>query len=463
MNNESKKLRLTFCGGAGMVTGANFLIEELPLDSAQGKKFLIDCGLIQGEKVAEDKSWAPFSYDPAKIDALFVTHAHADHIGRIPKLIHEGFRGKIYSTLATKDLSEVMLFDANKILSRNKKFDLKKIYNKENLKRAMELWEGVQYHQTINLQGGFEALFKEAGHILGSAMVEIKYNESKIVFTGDLGNSPSPLLPDTEKISDANYLIMESVYGDRNHEPHKERRKMLEKILEDNFKNNGTLIIPIFTLERSQELLFEINNLVENKRVPIMPIFFDSPLAIILTDVFKKHQSYFNKKAQALISTGDNIFHFPGLRMTFETEESKLIKEVTGPKVIIAGAGMSTGGRILHHEKNYLPDPKNTILLTGYQALGSLGRRIEDGAKKVKIFGSEIEVKAKVVTIKGYSGHKDLDNLVNFVQDSADSLDKVFVVMGEPKSSMFLSQRIMDYLGIKAYVPKMGESVEIEV
>ena len=256
---------------------------------------------------------------------------------------------------------------------------------------------------------------------------------------------------------------MESVYGDQNHESKDQRRKKLEQVIEDNFKANGTLIIPTFSLERSQELLFELNYLMENNKIPVMPIFFDSPLAIHLTEIFRKHQRYFNNTAKTLIGSGDDIFDFPGLQTTLNTKESKEIFQVQAPKVIIAGSGMSTGGRILHHEKHYLSDPNNTILLIGYQSLGTLGRLIEDGAKKISIFKEEIPVRAKVFKIRGYSGHKDSDNLLNFVEKTTDQIKKVFVVMGEPKAELFLVQRIRDYLGVNAFVPKDGEMVELEV
>ncbi len=450
--NKGKNLKVTFCSGAGTVTGANFLIE------GGGKKFLVDCGLIQGEKFVDDLNWKKFLYKASEIDILFITHSHIDHIGRIPKLISEGFNGKIISTSPTRELTEVMLADTAHILSRDKDNGLDKIYTEENNKKAISLWGTLDYGEKFE-EGPFQFSFKDAGHILGSGMLEILYNDKKIMFTGDLGNSPSPLLPDTETISGVDYLIMESVYGDRNHEGRNERKKMLEKVIEDNYKRNGTLMIPTFSLERTQELLYEINNLVENKRVPPMPIFLDSPLAIRLTKVYLKFEKYFNKTARDIIVSGDDLFDFPGLKMTMETEESKAILHVPNPKIVIAGSGMSNGGRIIHHEKNYLPSKNNTLLLTGYQAFGTLGRSILNGIKRIKILGAEVDIKAKIEVIFGYSGHKDSDHLVEFVEDSVDSLKKVYVVMGEPKSSMHLAQKLRDNLGINAKAPDTGEVV----
>ncbi len=450
-----KKLKLTFCSGAGTVTGANFLVE------GGGKKFLIDCGLIQGSDVDDELNWDDFSYNPAEIDFLFITHAHIDHIGRIPKLINDGFRGKIFSVLPTKDITLYMLEDMANLVSRDTKYDLSKVYTTENIKKAMDMWKGLSYGEKID-EGDFSFSFKDAGHILGSGMVEIIYNGKKIIFTGDLGNSPSPLLPDTEKITDVDYLIMESVYGDRDHENRNERKKKLEQIIKDNYKRKGVLVIPTFSLERTQELLYEINSLVENNIVPAVPVFLDSPLSIKLTEIYLRSDKFFNKTAQDLIKSGDNLFDFPGLTKTPETEDSKDILKVPSPKIIIAGSGMSNGGRVLHHEKNYLPDKKNILLLTGYQTMGTMGRMIQDGAKKVRIMGQDVFVRAKIVFIDGYSGHKDSSHLVEFVENTAEKVKKVFVTMGEPKSSMFLAQRLNDELGVSAYAPDSGEHVFLD-
>lgn len=453
---NDKNLKITFCSGAGTVTGSNFLLE------GNGKKFLIDCGLIQGEKFVDDLNWQKFSYDASTIDILFITHGHIDHIGRIPKLISEGFNGKIISTIPTKEIAEAMLADTNHLLSRDTDNGLDKIYTPENSKKAIDLWETLEYGQKLNVDHGFQFSYKDAGHILGSGMLEIIYNEKKIVFTGDLGNSPSPILKDTEKITDADYMIMESCYGDRNHEDRDERQKRLGKVINDNYKKEGTLMIPVFSLERTQEILFEMNNMIEGRRIPKMPIFLDSPLAIKLTALYRKYEKYFNRDALKIINSGDDIFNFLGLKFTKETEESKAILKVPDPKIIMAGSGMSNGGRIIHHEKNYLPNKNNTILLIGYQSIGTMGRMIEDGAKKVRILGEDVVIKANIEKISGYSGHKDSDHLVLFVEDTAKTLKKVFIVMGEPKSSMFLAQRLKDNLDVKAYLPESGEQVTIE-
>lgn len=463
--NMDSKLKITFYGGAGSVTGANFLLEEVSPNGG-GMKILLDCGLVQGGRLCEGINCNKFPYEPSSIDYLIVSHAHLDHIGRIPKLVREGFKGRILSTPPTREISSVMLVDSMGILGKEAAANNEEpLYNEDDVNRTMEMWdEGHTYHEEFSL-GNFKIRFLDAGHILGSVMVEIIYNGKKIVYTGDLGNSPNVLLNNTEMVKDADYLIVESVYGDRNHEPHNTSRDMLEDAIENTVKSKGVLMIPAFSIEKTQEVLYEINKMMEESRIPLVKVFLDSPLAIKVTDIYKKYNTYFN---QAAIDHGtrhpdEGMFAFPQLVPTLKTEESIAIKQQSNPKIIIAGSGMSNGGRILHHEKNYLPDPQSTLLVTGYQSANTLGRLIQEGAKKVRIMGEDVQVRAKVVSITGYSGHKGSDDLLDFVAYTADKVKKVFVVLGEPKSSTYMVQKIRDNLAIDAITPVYGESYELDV
>ena len=452
------KTNITFVNGVGEVTGSNFLVESNEM------KILVDCGLVQGVSFAEKENRVPFAYDPGSIDFLLVTHAHIDHIGRIPKLVKDGFQGKIYSTYATKEISEEMFKDALKILQmEGRKNGLPDLYQKEDIAKALSLWRGVSYHEEVLLKEGFSFYLKDAGHILGSAMIEIRRGDRKIVFTGDLGNSPAPLLKDTESVTDADYLVMESVYGDRNHETKVERDRRFSQIIRDTIKGGGTVVIPVFSLERAQNILYSLNNLIEDGHIISVPVFLDSPLAIAITEIYRKQSKNFGAKIQQEIKEGDDIFDFPKLSFTITNEESDEIHHVKGPKIILAGSGMSSGGRVSKHEKDFLPDSKNTVLLVGYQSLGTLGRNIENGAKSVRINGEEIPVRARIENIRGFSSHKDSDALIDFAAGTKDKVKKVFVVMGEPKASLFLVQRLRDYADLPAIYPKRGAPYEIEI
>ena len=453
---SSHQSSITFYGGTESVTGSNFLFET------GGLKILIDCGLFQGCRICGDLNIESFPYDPSSIDALFITHGHLDHVGRIPKLVREGFRGVIYSTPPTRDLGELVLIDSMGIMEKESKREhTELLYNKEDIAKARGLWRAVPYHEPISLAEGVTVRLKDSGHILGSAMIELDRDGKKIIFTGDLGNSPAPLLHDTETVSDADYMIIESVYGDRNHPSRAEQKGLLKQIIEETITSGGALMIPAFSIERTQVLLSELNELVEHKRIPPVPIFLDSPLAIKATAIYDKYEKYFNDKTKDIIKSGDDIFNFPGLKSTLRTEESKAINDVPNPKVIIAGSGMSAGGRIIHHELRYLRDPKSTLLLIGYQAPGTLGRELRDGAKEVTILGERVPVRANILEISGYSGHKDSDALVEFISHDKDRAQKIFVVMGELKSATFLAQKIRDTLSMEAIVPKKGEKIEI--
>jgi metallo-beta-lactamase family protein len=453
------KTKVTFYSGVGTVTGANFLLE---LSGDVSKKILVDCGLVQGEQFATSENRKPFAYNPSEIDYLFVTHAHLDHVGRIGKLVRDGFSGKIFSTPETMSLAKLIIDDAIVLLAREATRDgVLPLYEKVDAEKAFSNWHTIEYHKETSIDDAFSVYLMDAGHILGSSMINFLIDGKKIVFTGDLGNSPTPLLRDTEVLEKADYIIMESVYGDRNHEPTELRHEKLKNIINDTVARGGRVVIPAFSLERTQVLLYEINSLVENNEIAHVPVYVDSPLATKVTDIYKNSTRFFNKETQDQIRGGDDIFHFPKLKFTISTDESRAIEYVNGPKIIIAGSGMSVGGRVTQHEINYLPDPRNTLLLVGYQSLGTIGRKLQEGAKKVKINGVDVRVNAHIEMIAGYSSHKDSDHLLEFVQGSLPEIKKVFVVMGEPKSALFLVQKIRDYLNIEAIHPERGKVYEL--
>lgn len=449
-------MKLKFYGAAGEVTGSNHILE------GDGVSIMIDCGFFQGVKVCDDKNNDAFPYNPATIDALFVTHAHLDHVGRIPKLMNEGFKGKIYSTPPTREIAKLMLDDTLRVIAREAKADgHEPLYHEDAVQKAFEHWEAIPYDKEIVFKDDLKVCFRDAGHILGSAMVEITHDGKKLIYSGDLGAS-SVLMPDSTLLSNVDYLVMEAVYGDRVHEDLSERSSRLKAVIEETIARGGALVIPAFSIERTQDLLFELNELVENNLIPEIPVFVDSPLAIKVTKVFSESKAYFNKEIQDTIKGGDDIFKFPKLRFTERSQDSIAIKEVPNPKIIIAGSGMSNGGRVLHHEFNYLPDPQSTLLLVGYQAVGTMGRALQEGIKSVRIFDEDVPVRAKVVTLQGYSAHKDMNALLEYVTAMKETLKNVFVVHAELGAGLFFAQRVRDYLAIDTRVPKSGDVVEID-
>ena len=474
------------------MTGANYLLETDDI------KILIECGMFQGSRYVEDLNYEKFPYNPSEIDFVFITHSHTDHIGRLPKLYREGFRGDVIATDATIDLARKALPDnLNLIKQEAKETEREPLFSLNDLEGVLKLARGVRYEEEVNLgpvgsetpllaasadapkahrtSNGIKAILHDAGHILGSSIVEIQFpiqiqnskpksqNLGRLYFTGDLGNPPTPLLKPYKFVNDADYVVIESVYGSRTHEDKTERKDILQKVITETIQRGGVLMIPSFAMERTQELLYELNGLFNGGEITKVPVFVDSPLAGNLTEVYRKHSDYFNEETEYIIKSGDDIFNFPGLKFTRTAEESKRINDVTPPKIIIAGSGMSTGGRILHHERRYLPDPNSTILFIGYQVKNSLGRKVLDGEKEVKIFGEKVAVQCDIKAIGGYSAHADQNMLLEWVRTAGSEgrLKRVFVVQGEEDSSLILAEKIKRVLNIEAVVPEHGQSFKL--
>ena len=352
------------------------------------------------------------------------------------------------------------MLDALEILGRSAECRGREaLFEESDVSAAMQLWEGIGYQEKVALPGGVELELFDAGHILGSAMVRFVRGGRSLIFTGDLGGGNSPLLPPTHELSKETYLVMEGTYGDRTRPEDEHRREKLEDVIENAVARGGTLLIPAFSTERTQDLMYEIRTLMLEKRVPSVPVFLDSPLAQRITEAFLKYPEYFSAEMRKRIEGGEDLFAFPELRFVEGVEESRKIKDTPGPKIILAGSGMSNGGRIFAHEREYLPDPNSTLLIVGYQAAGTAGRRLIEGAKYLEYHKEKIPVRAKIETLYGYSAHSDGEALLEFANKASGAAEELFVVHAEPAAAAFLTQRIRDYLGVKASAPQEGDKV----
>ena len=474
-------MKITFLGATRTVTGSNFLVE------AVGKKFLVDCGMWQGKKEMEEENFNEFDFDPKQIDFMLLTHAHIDHSGRIPKLYNEGFRNKIYAHKATCDLCSLMLPDSGHIQEMESEWKNRKrkrrgeperppLYTAEEAARCLEIFEAVNYDEIIEIDENIHVRFNDAGHMLGSSIIELWVKEDgkevKTVFTGDLGNNDIPLLDSPTMIEDADYLVMESTYGSRLHVRNDEKAKIFLDVVSETLDKQGTVVIPSFAVGRTQEILYELNKIKENtddedferkyKTLMKAPVYVDSPLAISATEVFRENMDLFEEDVQKEIMSGDNPLEFPGLKFTMTTDESKALNEDPTPSIIISASGMCEVGRIKHHLKHNIWNPNSTILFVGYQAPGTLGRKIVDGAKTVKIFGEEIAVNARIEYIEGYSGHADQEWLMNFIYSYAIKPKHIFLVHGEAEGQIILKNKILEDLNIPVTIPEYGETYELK-
>ena len=474
-------MKITFLGATEIVTGSNFLVE------AAGKKFLVDCGLYQGKAELEEQNYREFDYNPAEIDFMLLTHAHIDHSGRIPKLYNDGFKGPIYAHKATCDLCQIMLPDSGHIQEMEAEWKNKKrirkgqptrgpLYTAEDALKCMEIFVPVKYDEIIQVSENIYVRFNDAGHMLGSSTIEIwakeDGKETKAVFSGDLGNNDIPLLSEPTMIDNCDYLVMESTYGSRLHIRNDQKAELFLKIVSETIDNGGTVVIPSFAVGRTQEILYEINKIKENRHdeeflreyrtLMKVPVYVDSPLAISATQVFKENMDLFEDEVKEEMERGNNPLEFPGLKFTQTADESKALNESNEPSIIISASGMCDVGRIKHHLKHNIWNPKSTILFVGYQAPGTLGYEIVNGAKKVTIFGEEFAVNARIEYIEGYSGHADQEWLMNFVYSFYNKPKHIFLVHGEEESQEVLRNKILENTGIGVTIPEYGETYQLD-
>jgi metallo-beta-lactamase family protein len=513
-------VKLQFCGAARTVTGSSYL-----LDTGK-YKILIDCGAFQGDEQSEQLNYEPFPFDPSTLDFVIVTHAHFDHTGRLPQLVKQGFTGKFISTSATKDLAELILLDSahlqkeeyrrwitrakereemekpaqkeygSEYSSKNisKFFDkdtplseLSKyakderlsadaqgssyeqkepLYDEEEVNMTMSMFDLYDYGQSIMLGEGLEIRFRNSGHIIGSSSVEVwAVNAAgitrKIVFSGDLGQPGARIIKDPDYIREADYVVIESTYGNRLHRSKDETLLEFLAILKDAQKTNGNILIPTFAVERAQELLYELNLFIENRLLSGIQFFLDSPMAIKATAIFKKYPDLYDEDARRLIEKGDDPFSFPGLQMTSTPDESRRLIEKKGV-VIMAGSGMCTGGRIVHHLANNISDPNAHVIFVGYQVKGTLGRRIVDGEARVRIKGYKYDVNAKIHTLGGFSAHADERDLKYWLRSFGSSPKIVFVTHGEESTAINFAHNVEEEMKVKTQVPKLNEIFELD-
>lgn len=469
-------MKITFLGAARMVTGSCFHVRT------EHDNFLIDCGLFQGQGAEEALNEKDFPFDPAEIDFILLTHAHIDHSGRIPKIFLDGFKGEVIATKPTTELCAIMLPDSghiqefeaewkNRKRARAGKEPIPPLYTLDDAVESIKLFRSVKYDEEVQLTDTLKVRFNDAGHILGSSILEIwlKDNgrESKLVFTGDLGNKGLPILRDPTIIREADYLIIESTYGNKIHKPKQDNVEKFINIIYETMQKGGNIIIPSFAVGRTQEVIYELNKHVGKyshviEQVLHIPVFVDSPLAISATEVFRKNLDCYDEEAREYIENGDNPLDFPGLTFTKTAEESIALNTRPGSAVIISASGMCEAGRIKHHLKHNLWRKECSVVFVGYQAPGTLGRKIADGAKMVRIFGEEIEVDARVEVLEGFSGHADRDGLLEWIRNFEQLPKKLFIVHGEEESMLEFAGHIKSEFPCEVIIPSLGETYKLE-
>ena len=466
-------MKLAFLGAARQVTGSCYFVE------AGGLRILIDCGLYQ-ERSYLDRNWDPFPVEPRDLDVLLLTHAHLDHSGLIPRLVRDGFSGTILTTAATADILSIALMDAAEIQEEDAAYKRRRhekegrtvghpvvpLYTTQDVQAAMPLVEEVEYESPLDLGRSVTARFLDAGHILGSAMIEIAVRENgaarTVVFSGDIGQWDMPFVRDPTVFDRADYVVMESTYGDREHEDPGRVDDLLGAIIRETAAAGGNLVIPTFAIERAQDLMFHMSRLVYDRKIPPLPVYLDSPMGREVTRAFERHDEFYDEEARRLLAAGRNPFKFPGLTIVRTTEESKAINEARGPAVIMAGSGMVTGGRIKHHIAQNIGRPEATILFVGYQARDTLGRLILEGAPEVRILGRTVPVRARVAKINGFSAHADRKGLDRWLDGLQSPPRRLFVTHGDSDVSLKTGERIRRERGWTVEVPEYLEVWDLD-
>lgn len=447
-------ISIKFIGAAGQVTGSSYFV------TTNSAKFLVDCGLFQGSYEADKKNYQDFPFDPKSLDFMVLTHGHLDHCGLIPKLVRHGFKGKIYSTPATRDIAEALLTDAAHIQEHGgteKQINI--LFDSKDATKSLTLFETYNYTKPIKA-GDIKICFQDAGHILGSSIVEIWTDGKKLVFSGDLGNSPVPIMRDPTPIAGADYVICESTYGNRLHEPPTNREKKLLAAIRHAHKRNSKLVIPAFALERTQDLLYSLNMFRNTNQMPHIPIILDSPLAIKVTDIYKRYTKLFDETFQQYLKADKDLFSFQGFNQTITSQESKTINNLEGPAVIIAGSGMADGGRVQHHLIHQLGDSNNQILFVGFCTPGTLGRKLIDGATRVRIKDMNIAVRATIRTINAFSAHADQAGLMRWLS-TFNTNPTIILTHGEDEARTVLANKLTRQLKRKVLLPKGGQVIQL--
>ncbi len=467
------KIKLTFLGGAQSVTGSRYLVE------VNNTRFLVDCGLYQ-ERQHLGRNWGPFPILPKMLDAILLTHAHLDHCGLVPKLVREGFDHPIYCTPATAEIAEIVLLDSAKLQVEDAEFKKRRheregrkgpyteipLYTPDDAQASFPLLSKVEYGKTIVIGNGIEVSFHDAGHILGSSMIRVRVRqddeERTIIFSGDIGRWDKPIIRDPTMFKEADYVLVESTYGDRSLTSPEDGAKQLSEVINATVKTKGNIVIPSFALERSQEILYYLNRLLMENRIPHLLVFVDSPMAVSVTDVFDHHTDLFDREMLKFIQQGQSPFHFRGLQLVRTIEASKAINHITGTIIIIAGSGMCNGGRIKHHLVSNISRPDSTILFVGYQAEGTLGRQIVEGANDVRILGQYYPVKARVIQISSFSAHADREQLLKWLSGFEKPPRRLFITHGETNVSKKFADLVKDRFGWDTSLPNYLDEVILE-